>query len=74
MFLMEVSKELICRVFINILEGPSFVLKGGELGEKEKLRRMESVAASTVLQLRLRTNHVDALAVDAWATLACSRK
>lgn len=38
---------------------------------KEKLRE---VAPRSVLQLRLRTNHVDALALDAWATLAAERR
>jgi hypothetical protein len=47
-FFMEVSKETDLCVFINVHEGPSFLLEGGELGEKKKLRRMESVAASTV--------------------------
>jgi hypothetical protein len=49
------------------------VSEGGELGGKKKLREVKSVAASTVLQLRLRTNHVDALAVDAWATLLAEK-
>jgi hypothetical protein len=50
------------------------ISKGGGLGGNKKFgAEMEFLAASSVLQLWLRTNHADALAFDAWATLAAEK-
>jgi hypothetical protein len=46
-------------------------LTGNEDGERRAENGQNSLWTVVLLLLRLRTNHIDALAIEAWPTLAC---
>ena len=50
------------------------IVRRNRIKERGKVTGNGKIAARSFLQLRLRTNHVDALALGAWATLAAEKR